>query len=850
MRLPFGILIDPSSFLLGLAVATVFWWVVARARPLWKEIRANLGRRQEEVQARRMSSVEEDHRRITLRRAQGMHLAAPLFSLDEVLQEPRLLAPTPRVEPGSTAGAEDAVTLTLPYTPAWPELAGVYGAPTLSVEEALSGGRNLVIIGQPGAGKTVALAHLASLAANRSETLGALKRSVPFLLHVADLRLPLKDERELVNRIIDLASDQASVLNLGRVAGFVQAAFRSGRALLLLDGFDELTSEGQEAASGALRALLKEYPQTRIVTTGAPEYLDGLMGLDFAALAVAAWNRYQGSAFIRQWGRLWSDFVDIESWAQNRLETADPLLLDNWLSLDNETLTPLELSLKVWAAYAGDAPGPNVLEAIGAHIRRLAPANTPLAALETLAMQVMLTAQPVFDPRKARAWVKEFELPEELARLDTDSTAEATAVPEESEELTRPKRGGRRAPSPTPGLLGRLGGSGLLMAFPNNRMRFVHPVLGGYLAGRALSGYKAENTLLNQPDWIGKILAMRYLASLGDVSSLSQRMLEWTRLPMHRPLLTAARWLRDAPRGAPWRSGLMSALAELLQAEDLPLALRAQAVAALVSSQDPGVMSLFRKLLGTLSFDLMSLAALGCGALRDTKAVKALAETLQVPSDSARRAACLGLIAIGTTEALETVAHALLNGDEQLRRAAAESLANDPNEGYAMLRDGVTMQDILLRRAVVYGLGRVREAWAVELLEHVRVEDDQWVVRNSASEMLETRGTKDDPRVPKPLTPPSETPWVIAYAGTLGVGVSPGAPATDLLLKAFKNGKQEERLAALEYLKRTPSDGVVKEFYVAMFGDEPELREASYLALWEIGASGYKLPNPVQFGFN
>ena len=104
-----------------------------------------------------------------------MHLAAPLFALDEILQEPRILAPPPHIEPNGLIATEDAVTLTLPYMPSWPELAAVYNAPTLTLAQAFSGGMNLVIIGQPGIGKTVAIAHLASLAANRSEELGSLK---------------------------------------------------------------------------------------------------------------------------------------------------------------------------------------------------------------------------------------------------------------------------------------------------------------------------------------------------------------------------------------------------------------------------------------------------------------------------------------------------------------------------------------------------------------------------------------------------------------------------------------------------------------------------------------------------
>ena len=131
-----------------------------------------------------------------------------------------MLAPPARVEPGGLIATEDAVTLTLPYLPAWPELAAIYNAPTLTLGEALSGGMNLVLIGQPGIGKTVALAHLASLAANRSETLGSLRDFVPFLLHVADLKLPTNDPKDLLDRLIEMTSEHAFHARPGTCPGF------------------------------------------------------------------------------------------------------------------------------------------------------------------------------------------------------------------------------------------------------------------------------------------------------------------------------------------------------------------------------------------------------------------------------------------------------------------------------------------------------------------------------------------------------------------------------------------------------------------------------------------------------
>ncbi len=178
----------PFSFFLGFAFGIFFYWLAGRVRPLLEQMRQSAKEQREASQVRRTSGLEDNHRRLTLRRAQGMHLAASLFSLDEILQEPRLIAPPVQVEPGKTGIQEDVISQTLPYMPMWPELASTYRAPTLGLVEAITGGSNVVIVGAAGAGKTVALAHLASLAANLNVQLEAGVNkvdAVPYLYHVA-----------------------------------------------------------------------------------------------------------------------------------------------------------------------------------------------------------------------------------------------------------------------------------------------------------------------------------------------------------------------------------------------------------------------------------------------------------------------------------------------------------------------------------------------------------------------------------------------------------------------------------------------------------------------------------------
>jgi HEAT repeat protein len=844
--------IDSYSFIVGFIAASIFWLLVSRARPLWAELVAGIKEQREIAQTRKSSTVEENHRRITLRRAQGMHLAAPLFSLDEIILEPLLIAPPQIVQPGTPPKFEDVVSQTLPYLPMWPEIAASYHAQTITLSQSLSGNANIAIIGQPGVGKTVALAHLASLAANRSEKLEKLKDAVPFLYHVANLKLPLSDpKKDILMPLIDAASENAPLMDVSRLPNFFETAFKSGDALLLIDGFDEVTPESQQLITDYFKIIMQAYPKTRIVTTGAPEYLDGLVMLGFTPLTLMTWSQRENQKFIDRWGELWSQTVAMEAWAQTGPEQVDPLLLNVWLGTDNANLSPLELTLKAWGAYAGDSLGPHVLEAIATHIRRIAPTNTPLAALETLAMQVMVNAQPIFDPRVARAWVKSFEVVEEAAPVDVAETpAEETATEEKPEDTKQKGKKVEKVSTPTSGLLGKMAASGLLIVYPNNKMRFTHSVFAGFLAGRALMNFKAEETILNQADWSGKYLAMRYFAAHGDASKLVQALMEYSRLPMHRPLFAAARWLRDAPRNAPWRGKLFGTLAAIMQTEGLPLNLRGQAMAAFVVSNDPSATTLFRQFATTLSFELVHLAVLGAGAMRDAKSLEPLERALQAPSMAVRRAACMALVSIGTNDALETVAHTLLNGDEDIRRAAAEALANDPHEGYAMLRDGITIDDILLRRAVAYGLSRVNEDWAIDTLRKIQIDDKEWVVRNAATEVLDSK-TSAGSLAPHKLKAPSESPWLIEFAAKQGMGISPGVPATDILLLALKSEDAETRIAALPYLKYTPNEGVITQLYAAMYKeDDHELREAAYNILWEMGASGVKLPHPSQYGFD
>ena len=82
-------------------------------------------------------------------------------------------------------------------------------------------------------------------------------------------------------------------------------------------------------------------------------------------------------------------------------------------------------------------------------------------------------------------------------------------------------------------------------------MRFLHPVLNGYLSGQAIGDNDADTTLLALPDWDGKTLSLRYFAARGDAAAVADIMLKQSDIPLHTLLLPL-----HAGRGMPQRSNV------------------------------------------------------------------------------------------------------------------------------------------------------------------------------------------------------------------------------------------------------------------------------------------------------
>ncbi len=841
-----------SSFWVGFAVGTLFWWMLGRLVPLLRQAWANLGAQFRSVREGLKTEAEVRYLNERMHQTQRMHLAAALFSLDEILIPPRLLAPPAIVEPDDEMIPTDIVKLTLPYMPDWPHLNSHYRAPRLTLSEALRGGADLALIGRPGSGKTVALADLTIQIARGNPAVGSLANLLPILIHVADLAIDEFDRNEVLAPIIRILQAQVSGRTASRIPRLVENAFESRRVLLMVDGLDELAPEGVDAACDFLATLTHRFQGIRFLVAGSPDYYGEITAFGAVPVVLAAWDQQERVDFMRRWGELWTRHINPDPWSTNGTEAQaagtgdfEQTILNSWLGSDYTSLNPLEMTLKAWAAYAGDALGAKNADAIDAYIRRMATGIPNAAvALEKIASQMILEMAPHAPADQVRRWAR---LQPDLPGGGDDDIAEEDLDEAVITLLTESEIGTASAVSRF--TLGKILETELLVSSHLDTVRFQHPILMGYFAGRGLAVSGAYRTAINQPEWSGKSLAMHYLAAHSDISEVTNRLVE-NDGPLHHRLFSTAEWLRDAPKeNIRWRLNLMRILVTTTQTEHLPRGIRARAFAALVGSGDLGVISLCRKLVSSTDPFVRQLAALGLGYFNDVKSIGSLEGMLQDAEPGVQRAACLALASMGTQQAIEIVATALLQGSEDLQRSAAEALANSPGQGHALLKEASTLEDLLVRRAAVFGLARIGEEWSEQALIDMQTRDGQWVVRNAADQVIQERKL-GSPFTPKKLPPAHLSPWLIQYAGQFGEGISKGEPAEKMLLRALQQGDEEHKLAALEYYRLKGDKRIFPTIYQLYFRERGDLQETALNALWHLSATGLEMPPPEKYGFH
>ncbi|MFP3853025.1 MAG: HEAT repeat domain-containing protein [Anaerolineales bacterium] len=783
----YGARFDLPEFFTGFVTGLILVWVLIRFKPLttWAAglLKGFFEQSSESISARALDNYAVE----LIRRAETMHAAQAILALSEISVVPRILAPVESLDPGSADEPSGGALAVLPNLPDTAYLSGVYAAPSITVMEAVQKGQSMLLTGPLGSGKSTALAILALQALRGSLETSGGARFLPIMIHANDIEQDQLERKDPLDGLVNGAEAGFSSSVRKRLPQYLKTHLKDQRALILLDGLDELPESELERFSPWLKRLFEKYPGNMVVGAGPIRGYDGLAVAGLAPVRLAPWTDHDQRIFLKRWGSAWKEHV-APHLKRSKMEDIDPALISGWLTGNSLHLSPLEFTLRTWAAHNGDTRGDQVMDCYESYTRRFLSSEEQQAAAAA-----------------ALAWIES----RQGAIYESD------------------------LPRGTP--LSSLVDAGILVRRPNRKVTFFLPALAAYLAGQAMVDLGVPETV-DHPGWLPAEQAHGFYAAMQKSAEEAEHYLALSGDALEQGTMRVGRWLRLAPQRAGWRPAALRALGKIIQDAKRPYGLRLRATHAMSQSKEKTGAVFFRRLLSSKKPSSRILGALGSGGIRDEEAIEPLSKAVKSDPDiRVRQAACLALAAIGLEEALEALGESLLHGEETVRVAAAEALAIHSDEGYEMLKEAATLDDLLTRRAAVFGLARVPEKWAAELLQTMQLEDQQWVVRGAAAEALENRQMP-----PYPITPPPEDltklPWLLSFASRAGLGLAPGRASLEMLRRALNQGTPEEKIAALQTMGWVAKGELDLELKQALNSGEPHLRDAAYEALWRQAA--------------
>jgi HEAT repeat protein len=855
---------DFVSFLLGFGSASGLSYGVWRYRERIRNLQESAEGQAES--AREFLKRSADARYIMDLKAylEKQHLAGSLMELSEVLIEPRLLLESAVVTAlDEEDAAESAYSNIIPMQYDFPELYASFNIEHSPLTDVLMGDPYVVILGNQGSGKSTALVTLGLMALDvvsfesvqdltdqilsdelqglpenererRQKELEDIQRRAieqlrivqgregedlfddevielpdiknyfPIFIHLGDIDLDLNlygievDPAEPIIR----AFQQYSSLITGQAAPVLMyQQLERGNCIVLLDGYEDLSGTTQAHVYTWIQNFIAAYGNNRIVMTGPATGYDPLISLGFAPTAIRPWTERDNEKYVGKWVKQWGEVERRKSGKKKIQATGVEDSVVRRLLADNRNRTPLNTTLKILSGLPGDEREIGRRGWYERFLRDYIPEQEQsLPILRELATLMLDRGVYLKQDQIVELASNHFVSDEEG---DSHDVADKYVKSLLSSELFVKRAG--------------------------NAYDFRHPMITAY--------FGAESLIHDIPQRLSEIAtndswnqAIELAAAAIDLSPAIYQKLSKAPDLLFTNLFSIVRWLPETPADARWRGEILKRLSAAFVGASQFTTIRARAVAGLVASRDQNVLFILRQGIRNGNPVIRKLACVGMGAIGESEALADLRPMLVDDNREVQLAAGMALGAVGTEAALEMMVQGLLEGEEPLRQVVAESLAGIPNEGHSILRDAVVHQDMMVRRAGVYGLARIPATWALIGLYRAMIEDEQWYVR-SAAEYTFARARDPHREGPRVLPAADQLGWLSKWATEMGLAVPEGEKAQQLVVRALQEAPPHIRVMAARSIGKLGLLMGIKPLYLALTDRNEQLRATAYDAL-------------------
>lgn len=706
-----------------------------------------------------------------------------------------------------------------------------------------------------------------------------LRQQVPLYVHLNHLRVRHNnlgtqiDPAEPLIKAIQSQVRQWKMINASYFKQYSYAAIQSprglyrllttGRALVLIDGLDDVPEAELAEKWAWLAAFMEQYRENMVILTCPTMGYQRALDLGFAPVYLRPWTDPTIAESAALWGHAWSSLSGLKDSADDREIEA--------MQQNNRGRSPLDLALRFLSRYAHqeeDHPTAHMAYYLQNRFERVADTQSEWPALAALqldegfitlarlteiaaAEQNIARSTPILpqtapaDDDNPFAGLDDESAPEAVAGDKPAATKEEKQQDKRLEQIRREKRR----------LLDQLAAAGLLVNYLGGRYQFRHSQIAAYLGGLWLR--EANDITLvaraQKPNWAEALAYASYHRPMDHaVRILTQPPVDI----LQTRILSLTRWLKISGKRLAWRGKLLQYLGSQFVAPNQYYLMRERIAAALVNSLDDGALTIFRRALDDASPDVRVLASLSLGALRDTGAIERLKGFIHQGDARLQVTATLALGAIGSEDALLALADELESSKSaDVRRAVAETFAGIPAEGYPTLYEAVRTagneQDlILLRRAAVFGLGRVQTPWSLIVLNETLLNvEEEYYVQSAAIDVLENvylqsrQGLHSYPSI-------SAVPWLSNWlarqrqVGSLPANLGGGTPL--LLFALTQNIDAQARELAIRTIGQLGVFETTRKLYEALYDRQANIRNLAYTALGQFEErTGQPLPSPV-----